>query len=395
MISDQNIKLLNSILKLLFKFKIFPLYWDSRTRRYICHKQRAKFSFIYLAAVVAHLALPAYNFANCDRSGCSSFEKSLFIINIILTTGIILPLSLYTFSPSNQLVEVHNSIDFYIRNLKRGRYILPVQFANSRYFKLIDKLALIVVSGLNLLSFLISIQCWVFPSWGIYFTTFIQPWYYFPLRVCIQSCYSIMIVASFLLIGFLFTTLLVNISFCIRMIKNELRPGLRRDQYIMRDGVRRIPNLVLFYRETELLLKLFLDYFGVILVPGEALLILTVMTFSSCLILFRKEYDAIQLSAFSNGLVACLTVLILFFEISGRFELYSRKTLAIWRKHYSNANSSLENSRERKYFLKFVKSCKSLCIGYKGYRKTNRLTVLVLIRRLARNVFRTLASFRR
>lgn len=399
MITDKSLKVLRFQLGILFRVGAVPFTWDPIKQKYVWKESRIKFCVLFWLAIVTHLYLSGKHLLSClkQQQLCSSLDQSVTIYNFVTQAIIALVVSVFAFTHPRNFAEAHNGLDTFLKHLTQDKNFLPRKFEKSRYFKLMDKFLLGVVIGMNLVGVFVAGQCWIFPGLKIFVHSsfsFISS--NFVLKTMFQLGFSLMILTSFLVFAFLLSICLPIMGMSIILIKTEFRLGLDKQVYLTRGNVRFVPNLVKLYRAGEILLKLILNCYAIILLPGEMLLSLGVVNCSCCLIIHGGQYDWIQLFTFWNGWVSCLFSLIMVFEIGGRFEMHSKKTIQSWLKPRSGLGQERAGTMlsRKPYFRRFARSCRPLCFCYKEYRKIRRATVLILLRTLTRNTFRVLATVR-
>lgn len=262
------------------------------------------------------------------------------------------------------------------------------EFSNSRFFKLLDKV--VTSSGflkivLGLLWFL---KCTRHPERPISFLGFLP-------SIGIIRCIAFLIYAYFtfsfaMIMSFIFAHITSSLPMYLMIMYIELRPGLPENKYLMERHVRTAQFLFPFYRQFEIILKALMEVYAMLLMPIETILTMTVIASNCCLILYRSELNTIQLLSIINALVLGWTSLVVTFEISGRFEMYSRRTYMKWKKWDWGSRR-----REKAIVGKFIKSCKPLRIGYKGFRRITRVTLLQIGRSIGVNTFRIGTTIRK
>lgn len=403
MITDQSLKLIQLQAETLSKLGVLPFRWDPLKETYFWKETRKKSCFLFWLCALLHVGLAGSHLLSCFRSTflssripCSSLDQSLTHYNLVLLSTILIIYSLFAFTHPRTIVEVHNSFDVFVRHVKLDRNFLPRRFEKSKYFKGIDNLILGLVVGLNLFGILISGQTWIFHRLKLFPTGFVQlegaRLDLILIKIYLQLAYSYFMVCSFLLISFLLTFVVSGMVMFTTLIGQEFKLGLNRDIYITRGNVRYTSNLIRHYRGVELMIRLNLDCYAALIIPGETLLSIAVVHSTCCLILYGKMFEIILLFTFVSGWTFSLAVLLILFEIGGRFEKLSKETLHSWKKHRTILEG---NYNGQPYFRRFARSCRPLCFCYKGYRKIRRDTILILLRTLARNTFRALAAFQR
>ncbi len=193
-----------------------------------------------------------------------------------------------------------------------------------------------------------------------------------------------------MIMSFIFAHITSSLPMYLMIMYIELRPGLPENKYLMKCHIRTAPFLLQFYRQFEIILKALMEVYAMLLMPVETILTMIVIASNCCLILYRRELNTIQLLSTINALVLGWTSLVVTFEIGGRFEMYSRQTYMKWKK-WNWASSR----RDKRIVGKFIKSCKPLRLGYKGYRRITRVTLLQIARSIGVNTFRIVKCVRK
>lgn len=259
------------------------------------------------------------------------------------------------------------------------------KFAYSHYFKTIDKLVVVFLFSLIAIPVVISIKIILFPQTPISFISLVSlssPWRNFllPLVAIIYQYFCTCIALSL-------SYLIIHLTLCFPMIviimANELRPGLNEQTYYLRNGIRKLEYLPLFYRQVELLINIGMNVYALMIIHVEGLLTFVIVACNCSFILYNNEMSRLQTVHAVNLLFIVWSVILGFYEIGGRFDAYSRRTLASWKRYPWNGTT-----KEVKVMKRFIRSCRALKVGYKGYRKIRRTTVLVIMKSVAVNTFR-------
>ncbi len=174
------------------------------------------------------------------------------------------------------------------------------------------------------------------------------------------------------------------------ILANELRPGLNEQRYFLGNSIRKIKYLPLFYRQIELIIKIGMNIYALMIIPVEGLLSFIIVACNCGFILYNNDMNRLQTIHVVNVLFIAWSVILGLYEIGGRFDAYSRRTLASWKRYSWNGTKD-----EVKVMRKFIRSCRALTVGYKGYRKIRRTTLLVIMRSVAVNTFRAVKMLRK
>lgn len=396
MITEHNLNLLKRLARLLFQLRCLPLRFNRSQEKFIYDPSRFKFSVIFVLLSVLHFLLAVVNlFHLCSKKtliseqkakNCSSLGLSVSLFNVLFMSLFLLCFFALLKDPF-LTAATNNCFLLFLKDLQN---VLDLEkFQRSKFYLAMDKFTTGMVFGVQGLGALIAGQCWIFPKFGLFFTSFI-PGDWNPLwRLPVQLGYTYFVLASFLTINFLLVFILSEMPMFLTLISTECKPGLETGAYFTSREVRRVENLPGFYRRVEHLLKISLDAFAVIIIPGETFLTVTVVGSSCCMILYWKTFDYVQLFTIMNAHVSCLATIIIVFEIGGRFDLYSRRTLQAWKRF------SWGSPEDSKYMKKYQRSLRPLLYNYKEYRKIKRGTLFAILKSIAVNTFRVIATMKK
>lgn len=236
------------------------------------------------------------------------------------------------------------------------------------------------------------LKCWLLPDLPVYFTSLISRdafHYAAILRFSITLFFSYFIFCSALLCSYIISQVVSSMPIFVILMSAEFRLDLNPSWYITQSKFRSSSHLTSLYRQVEILLCVFLNVYSFMLLPTETFLTLAIISYNSCLILYRSYLNSIQLLSLYNGMLLAWSILAAVFEIGGRFDLYSRRTLTSWKRYRWNSHlKKFQMSR-------FARTCRPLKFCYKDYRQIKRGTLLHVVRSIAVSTFRVVKMLRK
>lgn len=242
-----------------------------------------------------------------------------------------------------------------------------------------------------------ALKCWLFPELPSYFTSLIpgaSPYAHYT-RPLISLTFSYFAISATVLFAFITAHMMSSMPVFVVLMQAEFRPGLDPSLYFTRSSFRQVSNLPMFYRQVEILLKLLTDVYAFMLLPTEWLLTVTVICCNCCLILYRHYLNRIQLTSLTNVLIVSGSIILGLFEFGGRFDKYSRNTIATWKRYRWRWQRIRSGKWEREYVFKFARSCRPLSFCYKELRKIQRTTLLRVLKSIAVYTFKAVKTFRK
>jgi len=205
------------------------------------------------------------------------------------------------------------------------------------------------------------------------------------LVIGVYSCFAIEIAWMTLL--FLATIVGSCFYFFLGIAFKDL--NTQRGQYITRQALRDPKSLMKVCRELEILHKLCMDIFGILVIALQAVITQVILMTNYTIIRHWNRLDEVTIAVLILFTAVFQTVWFTILTCGGLYHVHSGRTLKSWK--YLKFSSK----EEAKMISKFRKSCRPLGIGLVGYFISRRLTVLKFMRGVVRGTFRALLALKK
>lgn len=176
------------------------------------------------------------------------------------------------------------------------------------------------------------------------------------------------------------------------LISKEIRLGNGRNgmrQYKTAISMRKSFNLSRIYRMLQILLKMLIEAFGLIVVVAHLVMLAILVYCQISLLLYWSRLTYLTKGLIINLLVIGLIAWIFSLDMLGRLVVESTKSVKSW----NRVSMVVWGSRETvQYMRKFNKSCPPLMISFKSFYKIKRSTVLSFMKLVSNLTFRALIS---
>lgn len=387
MVSEKNIELTRQHARVLSKLRASPFRWDPCTETYQSVPHRLPYCYFQLLSTFLHLISPLAHLFLCinrNRFPYSLIETVvcvtafLFLCTIFLETLVIVVLH-------EDSLAVLNSMELFIERFTAEHY---KTCKRPRYLKFVD--ILVTATDMHLRSHFVigGVLCWVTPKFPILLSSWLPENFEGSLMLyLVQTVYlgffSYHMICSAYLCSFVSCHGLSTLPMFVWVMRKECKPSVSQ-------GHRGISGLLL-YRQVELLLCIYWKFYGSIFLPAEAILTAGITVYSSGLIVFWRRVKPAYVSMLFVGWLIAVVCLVVIFEIGGRFDLDSRKTLGMWKK-VCLLKTGPYRTLKTKEIMKYLKSFRPLKFNFNGYRKVSRIAILQIIRSIAKNTFRAVTT---
>ncbi len=203
------------------------------------------------------------------------------------------------------------------------------------------------------------------------------------LYTCYFICFEWIVLKSQLLFCFINNFIVEMLIQCVPLVQHEFKIGQKLSQYHTTEEFRSLDNMTTEYRASELILKLILDIFGILIIVSYCLALLGTVVCNSTL--FRGNLNLV----FTQNLILILTTV--FLQALWVVVLYASKVAIVssMKNIMSWRNGNWGKRKDRQYMAAFRKSCRPFQIGYKNHFRISRNCVLNFLWRVYRITFRT------
>lgn len=386
MISQHNLLIVRKLVILLHKYKAIPIKWNENQKKFSFDPNRLSNSYLHLFLNLVHIFLPFIKLYLID--GTEAFAKYtnselIVCIGELLYLFAMLAMNLVILQNPIRTVIVLNSVETFVKKLPK-----KTSKSTASLLKVLDKFIYFIDLHLKLHGILGCIVCWLAPHLPIFLTSFAtlnKPWL-LPFRIT----YSVLLSYYFVCSGFLCSFIACHGLSSMPMFVIVMHKLCGPQPMALKKGRNDISGLFL-YRQVEILLNVYWDFYGYLFIPCEGILVLGVTMYSCLLVMYRERLSTLYVLILLAAWIMASSCLVIVFETGGRFEMYSRRTLNAWKCKFTLC---LKNVFEQKNMQKICKMYKPLNFNYKGYRKVKRGTLLELMKTVAKNTFRMVATFK-
>ncbi|OXA47772.1 hypothetical protein Fcan01_17238 [Folsomia candida] len=197
------------------------------------------------------------------------------------------------------------------------------------------------------------------------------------------SYYAYLMVAAGLCIGVAVGLTTAYLAFMIPLHSTEFNLNLPHGRdYITIESFRTITRFPLAYRSYEILHRRAVPVLSPALIPLQSL-IYNFSLFCNWMLLTHRDAMGVLRLAMLSGEVCMITFWMGVLQIGGKFYADSLRNIESWKKMHG-AN---------KFFRKWRKSIKPLCISHEGYYSIKRLKVLKFGKGIINGTFNTLITY--
>lgn len=174
------------------------------------------------------------------------------------------------------------------------------------------------------------------------------------------------------------------------LFRQEFRLGSQfNSDYQTVNNLRKVEILSVEYRALEIIVKMYLDVIGILLVPGYVITLKAALFANVTLIRKWAVLENVSKLILMTTSFCFQSAWIIALHGSARLTLHSTRTIRSWK-----TDGFQESKLNKKYMAKFRKSCRPLKIGYKGHFAYKRHSLLTYLKSLYRGTFRALCALK-
>lgn len=195
-------------------------------------------------------------------------------------------------------------------------------------------------------------------------------------------------------LGFIPDTLSLCFFVFSPIIAKEIKIGSATNSYKSIGALRKIPNLPFCYRTLQILLTLFIESHGLMVVVGMVLM----LKLSVCIQLSLRYQWKVLINILRVLLIGSLIVgngiWMCSMHMLGRLSVSSKKSIKSWMK-INNKTVFLGSRKELRYMKAFTRSCPCLKIGYCNVYHVKRASMLLYVKQVSRATLKSMLAIQK